>query len=231
MKRVPWAISNFKKIRHVFRTNYGSVANIHPVLLVRQPSKQKLWQIPIGYNQIKQNSTKYEVIPTCVMCDEGDETREHFILTCKALSQKKGPIPSQTYQYLNTNTGKFRYKHRKALRANCGLFKHKDLTRTLLKITTYSPKLSQSEGTFYIPYIANGLQCSVIFHNLWIIKKKKGAFKNKMFFSSSFTLLIYLKCPLSLTLCIFMYIEIPTLRTIYYYFYMFYVSFINHGNP
>ena len=47
---------------------------------------------------------------------------------------------------------------------------------------------------------------------------KKGAFKNKFFY-----FLIHLKCPLSLTLCIFMYIETPTLRTIYY-FYMFYAG-------
>ena len=39
----------------------------------------------------KAKFNKYEVNPTCVMCDEGDETREHFILTCKALSQKRDP--------------------------------------------------------------------------------------------------------------------------------------------
>ena len=46
------------------------------------------------------------------MRDEGDETREHFILTCKALSQKKGPISRLTniltpiLGNLDTNTEK-----------------------------------------------------------------------------------------------------------------------------
>ena len=61
----------------------------------------------------KAKFNKYEVNPTCVMCDEGDETREHFILTCKALSQKRDPylarltnILTPILGNLDTNTEK-----------------------------------------------------------------------------------------------------------------------------
>ena len=48
----------------------------------------------------KAKFNKYEVNPTCVLRDEGDETREPFIITCKALSQKRDPYLFRRTKFL-----------------------------------------------------------------------------------------------------------------------------------
>ena len=50
--------------------------------------KAKTVTITYRLQSKKTKFNKFEVNPTCVLCDGGDKIREHFYLTCKALIQK-----------------------------------------------------------------------------------------------------------------------------------------------
>ena len=81
-------VNNFKSgTRHPLITSLGNVREV-----LRIPTKLKLvtstYILQVNHASFNQN----QVNPTCLLCHQGDETVEHFLLKCSALAGIRNPI-------------------------------------------------------------------------------------------------------------------------------------------